>query len=85
MSNEKVRNEPIEGFDDIPGAMYHRPGLTTVRQPLRLMGETAARTLLTQLERSDNGDGSSAAPVGPASLLIAPDLVVRGTTAPARR
>jgi DNA-binding LacI/PurR family transcriptional regulator len=82
------RDVSVVGFDDIPGAMYHRPGLTTVRQPLRVMGETAARTLLTQLERSDNGDGdgaSAGAAAPPASLLIAPDLVVRGTTAPARR
>ena len=47
------RDVSVVGFDDIPGAMYHRPGLTTVRQPLRLMGETAARTLLSQLERSE--------------------------------
>ena len=79
------RDVSVVGFDDIPGAMYHRPGLTTVRQPLRVMGEMAAKTLLSQLERSDNGDGTSAPPPGPTSVLIEPDLVVRGTTAPARR
>jgi LacI family transcriptional regulator len=73
------RDVSVVGFDDIPGAMYHRPGLTTVRQPLRVMGETAARTLITQLQGSE--DGASA----PASLLVEPDLVVRGTTARARR
>jgi DNA-binding LacI/PurR family transcriptional regulator len=76
------RDVSVVGFDDIPGAMYHRPGLTTVRQPLRLMGETAARTLIGQLERSDS-DG--AAPPALRSVVIAPDLVVRGTTATARR
>jgi DNA-binding LacI/PurR family transcriptional regulator len=77
------RDVSVVGFDDIPGAMFHRPGLTTVRQPLRLMGETAARTLLGQLERSENGASGNGA--SPSSILIAPDLVVRGTTAPARR
>jgi hypothetical protein len=47
------------------------------------MGETAARTLLSQLERSD--DAASTNGAAPSSVLIAPDLVVRGTTAPARR
>ncbi len=64
------RDVSVVGFDDIPGAMYHRPGLTTVRQPLRLMGETAARTLLTQLEHSDNG---AMAPARQAGAGIPPD------------
>ena len=77
------RDVAVVGFDDIPGAMYHRPGLTTVRQPLRRMGETAARTLLTQLERSDDGENADGA--APASVRSR-RLVVRGTTAaPPRR
>jgi DNA-binding LacI/PurR family transcriptional regulator len=79
------RDVSVVGFDDIPGAMYHRPGLTTVRQPLRVMGETAARTLLGQLERSDDGDAASTNGAAPTSILIAPDMVIRGTTARARQ
>ena len=67
------RDVAVVGFDDIPGAMYHRPGLTTVRQPLRRMGETAARTLLQRLEHPQIP--------APASIQIEPELVVRGTTA----
>lgn len=67
------RDVAVVGFDDIPGAMYHRPALTTVRQPLRRMGETAAKTLLQRLEHP------RATP--PDSILIEPELVIRGTTA----
>ncbi len=34
----------IVGFDDIPGAAFANPGLTTVRQPLLRMGQIAAQT-----------------------------------------
>jgi DNA-binding LacI/PurR family transcriptional regulator len=70
------RDVSVVGFDDIPGAMYQRPGLTTVRQPLRRMGETAAKTLLQRLEHPRSSV--------PASIMIEPELVVRGTTARAR-
>jgi DNA-binding LacI/PurR family transcriptional regulator len=70
------RDVAVVGFDDIPGAMYHRPGLTTVRQPLRLMGETAAKILLQRIEHPRGAQ--------PTSILIEPKLVVRGTTGPAR-
>src|SRR5260370_14632487 len=36
----------IVGFDDIPGAAYPNPGLTTVRQPLIKMGQIAAQTVV---------------------------------------
>lgn len=67
----------VVGFDDIPGAMYHRPGLTTVKQPLRRMGETAAKLLLQRLEHPRA--------IPPASVLVEPELIVRGTTGPPRR
>jgi DNA-binding LacI/PurR family transcriptional regulator len=73
---EVPRDVAVVGFDDIPAAMYHRPGLTTVRQPLRRMGETAAKTLL---ERLEHPRGTAAA-----SIQIEPELIVRGTTAKAR-
>src|SRR5581483_6083286 len=40
----------VVGFDDIRDAAYHVPSLTTVRQPLREMGEIAARTLVERIE-----------------------------------
>jgi LacI family transcriptional regulator len=40
----------VVGFDDIPTAAHTQPALTTVHQPLREMGEAAARTLLAHFE-----------------------------------
>ncbi|HTS06250.1 MAG TPA: LacI family DNA-binding transcriptional regulator, partial [Candidatus Eisenbacteria bacterium] len=40
----------VMGFDDIPGAAFHSPSLTTVRQPLNRMGEVAAQSLLERIE-----------------------------------
>jgi len=37
-------------FDDIASAAFQNPSLTTVRQPLRMMGVTAARILLERLK-----------------------------------
>lgn len=40
----------VVGFDDIPLAADADPSLTTVHQPMREMGETAARLLLSMLQ-----------------------------------
>ena len=40
----------VVGLDDIPTAAHTQPPLTTVHQPLREMGEAAARTLLAHFE-----------------------------------
>lgn len=40
----------IVGYDDNPGAKTSRPGLTTVRQPLGRMGETACRMLVERIK-----------------------------------
>jgi LacI family transcriptional regulator len=40
----------VVGFDDIPAAAYNMPSLTTVRQPLRRMGQVAAETLVRRIE-----------------------------------
>lgn len=63
----------VVGFDDIEGAAFHSPSLTTVRQPLRRMGEIAARTLLDRIE---------GAAEGPKQIAVDPELVVRESTAP---
>ena len=39
----------VVGFDDIQGASYHNPSLTTIRQPLQQMGIVAARILLQRI------------------------------------
>jgi DNA-binding LacI/PurR family transcriptional regulator len=64
----------VMGFDDIPGAAFHSPSLTTVRQPLNRMGEVAAQTLLDRIEGKKD-------PV--AEIAIEPELVVRESTAKA--
>ncbi|MEV6343892.1 LacI family DNA-binding transcriptional regulator [Actinoplanes sp. NPDC051851] len=40
----------VVGFDDIPMAAHSQPPLSTVHQPMREMGEAAARTLLAHFE-----------------------------------
>ena len=61
----------VVGFDDIPGAAFSTPGLTTVRQPLVRMGQIAARTLIDELEgRSDHVP----------EIAIEPEFVVRQST-----
>jgi DNA-binding LacI/PurR family transcriptional regulator len=64
----------VMGFDDIPGAAFHMPSLTTVRQPLGRMGEVAAQSLLERIE--DNKEF-------PAEIAVEPELVVRESTGPA--
>jgi len=65
----------VVGFDDIQGAAYNTPSLTTVRQPLTRMGNIAAQTLLERIE----GDGDY-----PSEIAIEPELVVRESTAKRR-
>ena len=62
----------VMGFDDIPGAAFHSPSLTTVRQPLSRMGEVAAQSLLERIEGKKDY---------PAEIAIEPELVVRESTA----
>ena len=64
----------VMGFDDIPGASFHTPGLTTVRQPLNRMGEVAAETLLDRIDAKKEY---------PSEIAIEPELVVRESTAKA--
>lgn len=62
----------VMGFDDIPGAAFHNPSLTTVRQPLNRMGEVAAQSLLDRIEGKKEY---------PAEIAIEPELVIRESTA----
>jgi LacI family transcriptional regulator len=69
----------LVGFDDIPAAAAADPPLTTVRQPIRRLGEVATQTLLELIEQ----------PSGPPRRVILPtELVVRsscGSTGDAER
>ena len=59
----------IVGFDDVPGAAYWTPALTTVRMDFVALGQACLATLVAG--RSE-----------PAPVLPAPHLVVRESTAP---
>ena len=64
----------VVGFDDVHAAAFQNPSLTTVRQPLNEMGETASRILLSHL----------AGETPPADFVtVEPELVVRDSTGPA--
>lgn len=63
----------VVGFDDIPIAAHTSPPLTTVRQPAREMGETAAAMLLSHL---DGAELRSEPRIVPTTLVVrgsAPD------------
>lgn len=64
----------VIGFDDIPGAAFNTPSLTTVRQPLSRMGQVAAQSLLERIEGKKEY---------PSEIAIEPELVVRESTAKA--
>ncbi len=63
----------VVGFDDIPSAAYHLPGLTTLRQPVRAMGELAGRLLLQLIQKQD---------AATQDVVVAPELIVRESTRP---
>jgi DNA-binding LacI/PurR family transcriptional regulator len=65
----------VVGFDDIPEAQYFTPPLTTVRQNFAEMGRSSLRLLLGVMQGTTDS---------PAALTIAPELVVRRSTAPPR-
>ena len=63
----------VVGVDDIQGAAFHSPGLTTVRQPLEKMGYISAETLIERIENAKEF---------PNNIAIEPELVVRDSTCP---
>ena len=64
----------VIGYDDSFLISFTEPPLTTVRQPVRAMGEAAVRALLDELK---------GVPIPHGELLFHPELVVRGSTGPA--
>lgn len=65
----------VIGFDDVPLAAHTDPPLTTVRQPLRQMGETAARMLMAYFEGT---------PLPDTPNIIPTNLIVRASTVATR-
>jgi DNA-binding LacI/PurR family transcriptional regulator len=66
----------VVGFDDSAFMNCTEPPLTTVRQPIEALGRAAVTLLVNQI------DGAK---VSAQELLFEPELVVRGSTGPARR
>ena len=66
------RDVAVVGFDDIPLAAHTDPPLTTVHQPLRQMGETAARMLMSFF---------AGTPLPDTPNVIPTSLIVRASTA----
>ena len=62
----------VIGYDDIPGAKYFNPPLTTMRQPLELMAEQAIAMLLARMETPDR-EGQR--------TLLPPTLITRDSVA----
>ncbi len=63
----------VVGFDDIRAAAYHNPSLTTIRQPLHDMGQSAARILLQRIQGFKDY---------PKEYAVPPELIIRESTAP---
>jgi DNA-binding LacI/PurR family transcriptional regulator len=63
----------VTGFDDLFFAEYLEPPLTTVRQPMRRMGQMAMENLLKLMSGEDSV----------AQVKVEAELIVRGSTAKA--
>ncbi len=63
----------VVGFDDIPAAAFHYPSLTTIRQPLRRMGELAADLLVGQIEHQADWQQE---------IAVQPEIAIRESTGP---
>jgi DNA-binding LacI/PurR family transcriptional regulator len=65
----------VVGFDDIQGAAFQNPGLTTIRQPLRRMGEIAAEIMVQRISKTGTIRKRA---------TVEPELILRQSTAAAR-
>ncbi|MHB1698834.1 MAG: LacI family DNA-binding transcriptional regulator [Acidobacteriaceae bacterium] len=67
----------VVGFDDVPSAAFQHPALTTIRQPLRIMGDQAVKHLLQRINAKSVEAWSD-------EIVVEPELIVRGSTAPCK-
>ena len=72
---EIPRQVSVVGFDDIPEAQYYTPPLTTIRQDFSEIGRRSLGLLLEMME--------SGGEVRESPALVAPELVLRSSTAAA--
>jgi LacI family transcriptional regulator len=70
------RDVSVIGFDNIVSAEFHVPSLTTIRQPLSMMGRLAAKILLDRIANPEK----QYAP----TILVKPKLITRESTAKVR-
>jgi LacI family transcriptional regulator len=70
------RDVSVVGFDDITAAAFHYPSLTTVRQPLRRMGEIAVEILIATIDSDRERQPE---------VAVQPELIVRESTGRAPR
>jgi alanine racemase len=66
----------VVGYDDSPFMAFTDPPLTTVRQPVAAMSQSAVQTLVDAITGHETPQGE---------YLFSGELVVRGSTGPARR
>lgn len=69
----------VVGFDEVLPSMVATPGITTIRQPMKEMGQTAAQWMVETLKARERGDKDHAQ-----FYKAPPELVVRMSTAPPR-
>lgn len=78
---EAGKNVPVDcsvvGFDDVTTATFYNPPLTTIRQPMAVLGSSAVEIFL---ELADAFFDKKA--IAPVHRKIEPKLVVRASTAP---
>jgi LacI family transcriptional regulator, repressor for deo operon, udp, cdd, tsx, nupC, and nupG len=63
----------VVGYDDIWPAAFTDPPLTTLRQPVRAMGPSAASALVAEITEPGSARGE---------YVFRPELIVRGSTGP---
>jgi DNA-binding LacI/PurR family transcriptional regulator len=66
----------VVGYDDLPESRFFEPPLTTVHHDFAGQGERCVEILLSMIKRQ---------PFDPALQLLRPNLVIRESTAAARR
>jgi DNA-binding LacI/PurR family transcriptional regulator len=69
----------VTGFDDLFFAAYLTPALTTVRQPMRRMGQMAMENLFKLMS------GLTSGPDSVAQIRVEAELIVRGSTGKAQK
>ncbi len=71
----------VVGFDDLPESAYYRPSLTSVQHDLHQLGQRAVKELVRVIEARRDEEPAPE----PASLTLPASLVVRESSARARR